>query len=338
MQEQIIADDEISLMDIYNFLVDGWVTIAATTVLAGAIGVGAAFVIPEKFLATATIQPTRVLGNDVESVAVLTEKMRSPTYYSQQSFIACDVADSTNPMQTLATALNPIVARNSAFVSISFKSKNINTSIACLNAVLADVIKAHAVIKEPILQRANEDLRQTRQRLDTSRIKNEQELKQNKERLQTLGEKLRAAQQFVSRFENNAARFDFKDDQFSASSLLLVTILSKQNEAKDLQIQINNLEMKVAASLTGREDELLSLEKQLKDVERNLLSPSTVSASFTTPIYSPSQKVEPKRSLIAVISVLAGGFIGLMLLVMRKATANIKKQREERKNAVAINT
>jgi len=338
MQEQIITDDEISLMDIYDFLVEGWVTIAATTVLAGAIGVGAAFVIPEKFLATATIQPTRVLGNDVESVAVLTEKMRSPTYYSQQSFIACDVADSTNPMQTLATALNPIVARNSAFVSISFKSKNINTSIACLNAVLADVIKAHAVIKEPILQRANEDLRQTRQRLDTSRIKNEQELKQNKERLQTLGEKLRAAQQFVSRFENNAARFDFKDDQFSASSLLLVTILSKQNEAKDLQIQINNLEMKVAASLTGREDELLSLEKQLKDVERNLLSPSTVSASFTTPIYSPSQKVEPKRSLIAVISVLAGGFIGLMLLVMRKATANIKKQREERKNAVAINT
>ena len=338
MQEQIIADDEISLMDIYDFLVDGWVTIAATTVLAGATGVGAAFVIPEKFLATATIQPTRVLGNDVESVAVLAEKMRSPTYYSQQSFIACDVADSTNPAQTLATALNPNVARNSTFLSISFKSTNINTSIACLNAVLADVIKAHAVIKEPILQRANEDLRQTRQRLDTSRIKNEQELKQNKERLQTLKEKLRAAQQFVSRFENNAARFDFKDDQFSASSLLLATILSKQNEAKDLQIQINNLEMKVAASLTGREDELLSLEKQLKDVERNLLSPSTVSASFTTPIYSPSQKVEPKRSLIAVISVLAGGFIGLMLLVMRKATANIKKQREERKNAVAINT
>jgi hypothetical protein len=139
MQEQIIADDEISLMDTYDFLVDGWVTIAATTVLAGAIGVGAAFVIPEKFLATATIQPTRVLGNDVESIAVLAEKMRSPTYYSQQSLIACDVADSTNPMQTLATALNPIVARNSAFVSISFKSKNINTSIACLNAVLADV-------------------------------------------------------------------------------------------------------------------------------------------------------------------------------------------------------
>jgi len=324
-EQNYVADDEIRLLDIYEFLKDGWLTIAATTVLGGAIGVGTAFVLPEKFLASATIQPTRVLGSDVESIAVLAEKMRSPTYYSQQSFRACDVTDSTNPSQTLATALNPNVARNSGFVSVSFKSTNINTSIACLNAVLDDVIKAQAVLKEPILQRANEDLRQTRQRLDTSRIKNEQELKQNKEQLQTLKEKLRAAQQFASRFENNAARFDFKDDQFSASSLLLATILSKQNEVKDLQIQINNLEMTVAASLTGREDELLSLEKELKDIERNLLSPATVPASFTTPIYSPSQKVEPKRSNIAVISVLTGGFIGLMLLVLRRTVKHIKQ-------------
>lgn len=324
-EQNYVADDEISLLDIYEFLKDGWMTIAATTVLGGAIGVGTALVLPEKFLASAKIQPTRVLGSDVESIAVLAEKMRSPTYYSQQSFIACDVADSTNPAQTLATALNPNITKNSGFVSVSFKSTNINTSIACLNAVLDDVRNAQAVLKEPILQRANNDLRQTRQRLDTSRIKNEQELKQNREELQTRKEKLRAAQQFLSRFENNAARFDFKDEQFSASSLLLATILSKQNEVKDLQIQINNLEMKVAASLTGREDELLSLEKQQKDIERNLLPPATVPASFATPIYSPSQKVEPKRSLIAVISVLAGGFIGLMLLVLRRAIKHIKQ-------------
>jgi LPS O-antigen subunit length determinant protein (WzzB/FepE family) len=288
MQEQIIADDEISLMDIYDFLVDGWVTIAATTVLAGAIGVGAAFVIPEKFLATATIQPTRVLGNDVESIAVLAEKMRSPTYYSQQSFIACDVADSTNPMQTLATALNPIVARNSAFVSISFKSKNINTSIACLNAVLADV-----------KQNQNETA-ERRIALATLTI--------NKEK-----EQLKIARDFISSISKKTLAFDFKDTQFSASQLLSEMLQSKQNEITNLKSSIQRTEL-----LLGE--------------------PETKSASFTTPIYSPSQKVEPKRSLIAVISVLAGGFIGLMLLVMRKATANIKKQREERKNAVAINT
>jgi uncharacterized protein involved in exopolysaccharide biosynthesis len=325
-EQNYVADDEISLLDIYEFLKDGWATIAATTVLCGAIGVGIAFVIPEKFLASASIQSARVLGNDVESIALLVEKMRSPTYYSQQSFIACDVADKDNPPKTLADALNPKILKNDTLAFLSFKSTNNKTSIACLNAVLADVIKAQAIIKEPILQRANEGVRQTRQRLGTSRIKNEQELKQNKEQLQALKEKLKTAQQFVSRFENNAARFDFKDDQFSASSLLLATILSKQNEVKDLKVQINNLEMKVATSLTGREDELLRLEKELNDIERNLVSPATVSASFATPIYSPSQKVEPKRSLIATISVLAGGFIGLMLLVLKRSVKRIKEQ------------
>jgi LPS O-antigen subunit length determinant protein (WzzB/FepE family) len=274
-EQNYVADDEISLLDIYEFLKDGWLTIAATTVLGGAIGVGTAFVLPEKFLASATIQPTRVLGNDVENIAVLAEKMRSPTYYSQQSFTACDVADSTNPAQTLATALNPNVARNSAFVSVSFKSTNINTSIACLNAVLADV-------------KQNQNESAERQiALATATI--------NKEK-----EQLKIAEDFVSSVSQKTLTFDFKDTQFSASQLLFGMLQSKQNEITNLKSSIQRTEL------------LLS-------------EPQTKSASFTTPIYSPSQKVEPKRSLIAVISVLAGGFIGLMLLVLRRAVKHIKQ-------------
>jgi LPS O-antigen subunit length determinant protein (WzzB/FepE family) len=274
-EQNYVADDEISLLDIYEFLKDGWLTIAATTVLGGAIGVGTAFVLPEKFLASATIQPTRVLGEDVEKVAVLAEKMRSPTYYSQQSFTACDVADSTNPAQTLATVLKPNVAKNSAFVSVSFKSTNINTSIACLNAVLADV---------------KQNLNETAERqiaLATATLNNEKE-------------QLKLAEDFISSVSQKTLTFDFKDTQFSASQLLFGMLQSKQNEITNLKSSIQRTEL------------LLS-------------EPQTKSASFTTPIYSPSQKVEPKRSLIAVISVLAGGFIGLMLLVLRRAVKHIKQ-------------
>jgi LPS O-antigen subunit length determinant protein (WzzB/FepE family) len=216
-----------------------------------------------------------VLGNDVESIAVLAEKMRLPTYYSQQSFTACDVADSTNPAQTLATALKPNVARNSAFVSVSFKSTNINTSIACLNAVLADV-------------KQNQNESAERQiALATATI--------NKEK-----EQLKIAEDFVSSVSQKTLTFNFKDTQFSASQLLFGMLQSKQNEITNLKSSIQRTEL------------LLS-------------EPQTKSASFTTPIYSPSQKVEPKRSLIAVISVLAGGFIGLMLLVLRRAVKHIKQ-------------
>lgn len=75
---QQIPDDEISLLDIYEFFKEGWRTVAAATVLIGATGLGTAFALPEKFLASASIQPARVLGSDVEGINVLAEKMRSP--------------------------------------------------------------------------------------------------------------------------------------------------------------------------------------------------------------------------------------------------------------------
>lgn len=275
-EQNEVAEDEISFYDIYEFLKDGWKTIAATTVLGGAIGVGTAFVLPEKFVASAKIQPGRVLGEDVEKAEVLTEKMRMPTYYSQQSFIACDVADSANPGLTLATALNPNVVRNSAFVSVSFKSTNINTSIACLNAVLDDVKQNQSETAERQIAIATATL--------------------NKEK-----EQLKLAEDFISSLSPKTLTFDFKDRQFSASQLLFGILQSNQNE-------------------------ITNLKSSIQITELLLNHPQTKPASFITPIYSPSQKVEPKRSLIALISVLAGGFIGLMLLVLRRGFKRVKEQ------------
>lgn len=325
-EQNHVADDEISLLDIYDFLKDGWVTIVATTVLGGVIGLSAAFIIPEKFLASASIQPAHVLGEDVESVDVLAEKMRSPTYYSQQTLAACKVSDKINPAQTLATELKPSVGRKSAFVSVSFKSTNTNTSVACLKAVLGDVIAAESILAKPILDEAMNDLNQARLKLETAKIRQTQALSQNKERLQISKEKLRAAQDFIQKFEVNAGRFDFRDDQFSASSLLLATMLSKQNEIRDLQVQINDLEMKVSSAITDRDDEVFKLEREINDIGGDMLPPTTGPAEFSTGIYSPSEKVEPKRSLIVVISIFVGGFIGFLILVSRRAVKYIKER------------
>jgi LPS O-antigen subunit length determinant protein (WzzB/FepE family) len=321
-----ITEDEISLIDIYEFLKDGYKTILTTVVLSGIAGISIAFILPEKFVASANIQPARVVGNDVENINVLAEKMRSPTYYSQNTFAACDVLGSVNPAQSLVDGLKPNVAKASSFVSVSFKSKSTDTSINCLNAVLNDVIESQDTLSKPILERAINDLSQAKQRYETAKTKQEQELKQNRERLQLAKDKLNTARNFISKFENNTTRFNFKDEQFSASSLLLSTILSKQNEIKDLQFQINELEMKVQSAITGREDELLNIEKQINDAERNLLSPTTEKAKFATAIYSSPTKVEPKRSVITIVSVIAGGFIGLLILLLRRALISVRSR------------
>ena len=179
--------------------------------------------------------------------------------------------------QELVKSLNPNVARQSAFVSVSFKSKNIQTSTACLNAVLADVQRDQDKVAAQQLLIAQGTLEKEK-------------------------EKLKLAEEFVSTLSGKSLSFDFKDTQFSASSLLIATLQSRQAEITELK---NNIQR----------TQLL------------LTEPQTRGASFATPIYAPAQKVEPKRALIAIISVMAGGFLGLMLLILRRVLKSIKERK-----------
>lgn len=270
------ADDEISLLDIYMFIKEGWKSIAISTLIAGILGVGAAFVLPEKYLASSSIQPAKVLGNDVETVAMLAEKMKSPTYYSTQTLLACGLHNETNAAQALVKSLNPVVQKNSSFVAVSYKSVNVETAVSCLNAVLNDV-----------KQNQNDN---AQRQIDLA-----------KTTLSKEKEKLALAESFLEDLSKRTLSIDFKDSQFSSASLLLAFIQTKQNEITELKTNIQRTEIL-------------------------LLEPQTKLASFSTSIYSSDSKVEPKRSLIIAISVLAGGFLGLLWLFVRRAITKIKEQ------------
>lgn len=277
MQKQKnITEDKVSLLDIYAFSKTGWKTIFTATLLCGGIGIGIALTLPSKFIASASIQPARVLGTDIESSAVLAEKMRSPTYYSAQTLIRCEVAEPDNSAKNLAAAINPHIPRNSAFVSVQFLSKDTQTSEACINAVLEDVRRNHNDLIEHQIGLA-------------------------KATLEAEKERLRLAEEIVSTLSSHSLSFDFKDTQFSASQLLLATLQAKQSE-------------------------ITTLTSSIQKTEYLLAEPQTKSASFTTPIYSPRKSVEPKRAVIVLMGLLAGAFVGLMLLVVQRALIQIRRQ------------
>lgn len=320
--------DDFNLIDFYNFLKDGWKIIAGGIVTGASIGVLTAFLIPEKFHAGATIEPARVMGANVETINVLAEKMRSPTYYSPLTVSACDIKDRFDPTAILAKDLKPEIRKQSAFVSISYKSSSLDTSISCLEAVLTDVKRNQDLIVKSQLEKANRDLNLALQRLDTLKIKQAQELDHNKERLELTKQKLATAQKFINDFEKNSVRLDFKDEKFSASSLFLATVLSKQTEVKNLQLEINDLNMKVSASLTSHDNEILNLENHIASLEQSLLPPATTQAKFAVPIVASPIKVEPKRSLITAIGLVGGGIFGVTLLLIRRALRQIKMHKQ----------
>ena len=295
MQEQAITDDEISLMDVYDFLADGWKTILATAFIGTSIGIVTSMVLLEQFEAKALIESAKVasLTNStnstyVESITVLAEKMRSPTYYDSKTLAVCVNEGEGGNLEDLEKSLNANVARNSNFVSVSYRAESRENAARCLEQVLEIVIARQKTLADANL---------------TSVLSNLENLKKKADELRKTIKQLES---------DRGAQFEFKNIEYSAAALITVTLQSKVQE-------------------------LLATENQISAAESMLKPPNTQDAKFATPIFASEQRVSPRCSLIVMISAMGSLFLGVLILMLRKVMASIKKQREERQNAAEIN-
>jgi LPS O-antigen subunit length determinant protein (WzzB/FepE family) len=267
-----IPEDEISFKDIIDFLVESWKTIVLTGLLGIAGSVTYLLVTPNQYQAVANIQVAKVAGSDVESPALLIEKLKIPTFYSQKTHLACIATETVDPGATIAKNLKPTLAKTAPIISITYKATRSEDARSCLEAVLDDIRTSQNLLSKPILT-----------------IKAIQ--------LLTLKQKLESSEKFVKKLPNS--NFDFSDSKFSSSSLLLVTTIMKENEVKDLRVQIS-------------------------DTEMSLVDPQTKEAFLTAPIYAPEQKVSPKRAMTLIQGLMGGLFFGLLFMLGRKVWGSYK--------------
>lgn len=115
---------------------------------------------------------------------------------------------------------------------------------------------------------------------------------QKKIALDTMKQKLDTAEKVVEKLQPNKQNLRFSDPQYSAASLMLATGLSKENEVKDLRAQI-------------------------ADAEIQLQEPQTKEAFFTTPVYTPSKPVEPKKLIGLIGGLFGGGVFSIVFLFGR---------------------
>jgi uncharacterized protein involved in exopolysaccharide biosynthesis len=329
------VEGDIGLLDIVDFFREGWKALLAVTLAGGVIGLGTALVLPEKYESRALIQPARAIDKEVEPVKVLAEKMRTPSYYSKETVAACALDRSVDPADELARELRPRVARDSNFVSLSFRGRSTRLAEECLASVLADVVRNQTPLSRQLIEKVEAEIKLTQQRLQRARSRNDQELTQNKSRLVASRERLAATERFIADYESRVAigGAGQREGQTETPTALLSTIMAKQAERRELQILINDLAVKVQAGITGREDELQALERQIADLQRSLLSPATEEARFATPLYSPISRAEPRRSLIVALALITGMMLGLALLIVRRLVAHVRAQDRARRAA-----
>ena len=272
------GEDELSIAEIVDFFRESWKQIVLGGVVGGVIGVSVALLSPSIYQATAYIQVAKVANADVEAPNILLEKLNMSMYYSQKTFTECNVENTIEPGKAIANGLKPTLSKGAPIIIISYKDKNIDNAKKCLESVLNDIRTNQSEIAKPIFD-------------------------QKKNQLLNLKQKLESAEQITKLLYSKTLNFDFSDSKFSASTLLLATTLSKENEVKDLRVQINDLETALA-------------ESQTKE------------AYLTTPINAPNVRVEPKRSLIVLGSVIGGVFLAIGFLIVRRGWAKIKATKQ----------
>jgi hypothetical protein len=277
-QESASMDDEISLWEIIDFFKEGWKSLLIGSFVFGLIGISCSFITPPKFEVIANIQVAKVSNIEVEAPATLAEKLKFPSYYTDNTITVCKLNEFQLPREELVSRLKPALIKNTSIISITYKALTVETAKACIEAVIRDIRSYQAELADPII-----DLK----KIQLLALQNKAE---DIERVMKL---------FSSTKDLN---FDITDSKFSASALLLSTVLSKENEIKDLRASI-------------------------RDLEFSLSEPQTKSAFLVTPIYSSGLKVEPKSTLITLGSIFAGFILVTGYLLMRKIwRAEVRKK------------
>ncbi len=175
MQTETSVDDEISLMDIYDFLADGWKIILSIAFIGTGIGVVTSLALPDQFEAAGLIQSASVGGMSstnsipVEPISVLVEKMQSPTYYDSKTLAVCVGEGEAGNLGTLAKALNAKVLRTSNFVSVVYRAESKDKALRCLEQVLVAVVENQKGLVEENLTSAMSSLDNEKKAADEGR-------------------------------------------------------------------------------------------------------------------------------------------------------------------------
>lgn len=176
-------EDEISLKDIIDFLIDSWKII----ILSGLLGIiGSAvylWVTPNQYQATAQIQMAQIstnnnnnnnyntspLGVNIEDPNLLMARLKLPTTYLPQEIKACGFEDMKSPSEALANAAKFSVVKGLAsLIELKINSDSKEVAIACAQSLFDGIKTSQNAIIKPFIEEAKDLLIKYQDRLKNS--------------------------------------------------------------------------------------------------------------------------------------------------------------------------
>lgn len=210
--------NDFSFIDLVQFFRESWKLIILGGTVSGLLG--ACFVLLEtpKYFGVAYIQLARVLNSDIEAPSVFFEKMKTNSFFSTKSIVACGFEHSPDSNIELFKGLQPKLNAKALFIEVSFKAKSNDLVLKCLENVLSEIQEFQSPLFLQLLENKRKQLANLKQQLDLS----EQQLKE------------------LSLSRSNLTNSD--PSIFHASTLLLSALTAKEVEVRDLRSQVINLD------------------------------------------------------------------------------------------------
>ncbi len=268
---QPIADDEISIKDMIDFLMESWKAIIATGILGVAAALTFVMVTPSQYEATAQIQMAQIsisnnntnpLGSNVELPSLLIARHQVPSTYTEDEIKACGLEGKKMPQESLSklAKFTPVKGVDS-IVELKIRLESKEGALACAQALFENVKESQSLIIKPYIEEAKSLLAKYQVRLQET-------------------------QALVAKADKSG-------------SALSAAYLANRDEVKfltDESIRLNAL----ITSGDARQTKLVA------------------------PVYVSDLPVFPKKSVSLVVGLLAGLFVGLLLVLLRKAWNNYK--------------
>lgn len=173
-------DDEISLLDIIEFLTESWKAIAFSGILGILGATGYVWLSPKQYQATAQIQMAQIsannnnnntnpLGVNIEEPNLLMARLKLPTTYSDQEVKACGFENSSTPLEAIVSnAKFSAVKGVGSMIELKINHDSKELAVTCANALFESIKVSQNQIIRPYIEEAKILLLQYQDRLSNS--------------------------------------------------------------------------------------------------------------------------------------------------------------------------
>lgn len=271
-----LLENELSLKDIIDFLVDSWKIVIGVGLLGLLGSVGFLLVMPNQYEATAQIQMAQINANinnndnqkiyslslNIEEPNLLMARLKLPTTYSTSEINACGMEKEKMPAESLVSMSNFSAVKNvNSIIELKIRMESKDQALICAQAIFENIRESQNQIIKPYIDEAK---------------------------------------------------------------VLLTTYQGRLKELQEITARVDKSDTALLAAYLANRDEVKFLRDESIRLNTFLIAGAGNQTKLVSPIYVSDVPVFPKKKIALIVGLLAGLFLGLLLVGMHKVWNNYR--------------